>query len=139
MNTGALKTFLEDEKNGFEKSDKPKKGDIVLWRSSSKGHTGIVSDVAKDGTFTIVHARGTKYGTVENKGRKKTSSSSPFVGFFRPKNEKEKKKEETASTDVNSGRGYIADLQALHVAGKKKALEEQRKRELAQQQQQKRD
>ncbi|MDX9697645.1 MAG: RHS repeat-associated core domain-containing protein [Bacteroidales bacterium] len=84
-NTSGLKKFL-DNTDKFEHTDNsPQVGDIALW----KGHTGIVTDVDKNGNIKIAHAKSTKDGVVEESEFKSSSqiSSKEFYLYYRPKNE----------------------------------------------------
>ena len=74
---------LLNSEDKFERATSPKIGDIAFW----EGHTGIVSGVdEKTGTFTLIHAAGTKQGIVESE-KFKTDYIPGFQGFYRPKEE----------------------------------------------------
>ncbi|GAB4259866.1 MAG: hypothetical protein Kow0079_16870 [Vicingaceae bacterium] len=86
-NTAILVTKLNDQTK-FHKSDKPKVGDVFLWRTDNGGHTGIVTGVNADGTVEITHAKGTNYGTVtEAKPQSYFVNHTGWQGFFRPLSE----------------------------------------------------
>lgn len=117
MPTGTLVTFFNGK--AWEKSDKPKVGDVFLWRYYSTkdnewhGHTGVVTEVYKDGTLMITHAKGKKYGTVEEvKELSYFTNHAGWKGFFRPVNEvddsQSKSDKAQVSENSNSGGGRTA-------------------------------
>jgi RHS repeat-associated protein len=90
--TSDLKNYFgNDEK--FIKSQSPEVGDIFLWRSSSDGHTGVVTGIIKDEDGKIIkvevtHAKSVKDGTLtEEKAISYFSENTRpgWQGFFRPK------------------------------------------------------
>jgi surface antigen len=85
MNTEDLVKFLSDDDKFITSKDEPKAGDIFLWRSGGKGHTGIVEKVDKDGTIHTIEAYGTNEGT-DRFERKLTqfTNHKGWKGFFRP-------------------------------------------------------
>jgi len=84
QNTASMKSFFNDKKK-FVSSKSPQVGDIALW----EGHVGIVSAVRKDGTFKLIHARGSKKLAQENSSYTTADvyRDSEFYGFYRPVNE----------------------------------------------------
>lgn len=96
MNSGGLKTYFE--KNKFSKSKtNPKVGDIALW----EGHTGIVTDVDKNGKFKLAHARGKGKLSQENPHFTIASvyNSSTFLGFYHPSSEDETPPQDASNTE----------------------------------------
>lgn len=87
MTTGGLQAYLSNT-DQFEKSQKAQVGDIALWydAKTGKGHTGIVSEVDKNGNIKLVHARGAGKLSQENPNftSEAIMSDKPFVGYFRP-------------------------------------------------------
>jgi RHS repeat-associated protein len=99
FNTGLLLKFFENdpkyskyllvEGNSWVKSQCPEAGDIFLWRTGVGGHTGIVKSYNEEtGKVTIIHAKGSLYGIVEEEvDIDYLTKHSGWKGFFRPENE----------------------------------------------------
>ena len=87
FNTAGLITLFDN--GNWEKSNTPKVGDVFLWRSGDKGHTGIVTAINADGTIQTTEAYGTDEGTI-SMSRKLTDFTGHvgWKGFFRPETEK---------------------------------------------------
>jgi hypothetical protein len=98
MNAGGLKSYFEKEK--FSKSAKPKAGDIALW----EGHTGIVTEVDKNGQFKLAAGRGTGKLSRENPNFTTASvyNTSTFLGFYHPSSEDETPPQDAANTEPST-------------------------------------
>jgi RHS repeat-associated protein len=103
----ALQNWLNS--NGWEETDMPKKGDIIVW----KGHTALVTADYEEGKkIKVIHA--TKYGTVEEvveESYKKSYYDGKKAKFYRPINDKpdgdlEESKEKTNKTGVTKNSQY---------------------------------
>ena len=83
QNTAEMVSFFSN-KTQFVKDVKPKSGDIALWR----GHVGIVSEVGKNDTVKIIHARGKGNLSGENPTCIPVTQykrDAEFLGYFRPR------------------------------------------------------
>ena len=84
----ATQKFFYNESK-FEHDFNPQVGDVAGWEGSdpTNGHWGIVTEVGKNGTFKLTHARGGDKLSIENPLNISASQyhSGKFLGFFRPK------------------------------------------------------
>jgi len=61
-----LANFEKDTSGLFRLSDSPKKGAMVIWRSkkdASRGHTGLVTSVNSDGSYTTIEGNSNQDGS----------------------------------------------------------------------------
>jgi hypothetical protein len=104
--TGELVNYLSDEDKFIRSKDEPKAGDIFLWRSNEKGHTGIVESVDADGTVHTIEAYGTKEGTIRYKRNLSDfTKRKGWQGFFRPVVETADGKIDGTSNESSNGSG----------------------------------
>jgi RHS repeat-associated protein len=95
-NTG-IQQFLYD-KSIFSHSNTAKVGDFALW----EGHVGIVTEVGKNGTIKLAHARGVGKLSGENGYAILPSDyvNSTFYGYYRPINETPDGKDISVTSDT---------------------------------------